>query len=221
MELTKQVVSLRWKDIPSYEDLYEVSNTGIVRAYERSGSSGKDLKQHLVKGYLQVWLSKENKVRKLSVHRAVLMAFDRIPNDGEVCNHKDGNRTNNHLDNLEWCTREENERHKREELGEDSKGEKNGNYGYIKSKFFPSQELRNRLIELGVPRNRHDIVSLGEMLPVVAGPGWVESVKFPHGYRIDFKVNDKLIKHTVISVSEADARAKMLIYLLENNLLTI
>lgn len=102
-----------WKDIAGYEGLYQVSNFGRVRSLERVVQhmhSGKltlpsKLKEPSFDGrYLFVVLSKDGKRKQFSIHRLVAETF--IPNpDGLPCvNHKDENKTNNHVDNLEWCT---------------------------------------------------------------------------------------------------------------------
>tara|TARA_R110000822_G_scaffold289292_1_gene410588 strand:- start:1 stop:513 length:513 start_codon:yes stop_codon:yes gene_type:complete len=62
-------------------------------------------------GYLRVGLSKDNKHRKFLVHRLVAEAFLLKIDDKKIVNHKDGNKTNNHVSNLEWCTYSENLRH--------------------------------------------------------------------------------------------------------------
>ncbi len=90
-----------WKDIAGYEGLYQVSNFGRVRSLER-------VVQHMHSGKLtlpsKLKEPKGGKRKQISIHRLVAETF--IPNpDGLPCvNHKDENKTNNHVDNLEWCT---------------------------------------------------------------------------------------------------------------------
>lgn len=116
-----------WKDIPGYEGLYKASNTGLIQAVKRSGSKGGILKPSIYKGYKHVFLSKNNIRKPFSVHILVCMSF--LPNKKNqmVVNHKDGKKTNNHIDNLEWCTKECNSLHAREVLGKNSIGQNNGN----------------------------------------------------------------------------------------------
>lgn len=98
-----------WKDVKGYEGLYQVSNLGNVKSFKESAKLGKPkeliLKPHLINsGYYVVTLySKKNK-RKFQVHRLVAETF--IPNkEGLPCvNHKDENKLNNSVENLEWCT---------------------------------------------------------------------------------------------------------------------
>ena len=95
-----------WKDIKEYEGLYQVSNKGNVKSlnYNRTGEE-RVLKLKVDRyGYLTLILSKNGKCRTLFVHRLVLMTFAPINNmDSLQVNHRDENKQNNSLDNLEWC----------------------------------------------------------------------------------------------------------------------
>ena len=103
-----------WKSIPGYECLYEVSNLGRVRSLDRyvKGKSesyrlhkGKVLSPGKDKdGYLQVCLCCNGKYKIISVHRLVAQAFIPNPDNLPMINHKDEVKTNNSVDNLEWCT---------------------------------------------------------------------------------------------------------------------
>lgn len=96
-----------WKDVSGYEGLYQVSNMGRVRSFPRNGSRTNQeiiLRQHKNrKGYSVVCLSKLGMQKLCKVHRLVAMAF--IPNIANLpqVNHKDENKQNNCVDNLEWC----------------------------------------------------------------------------------------------------------------------
>ena len=98
-----------WKEIPGYEGLYEVSNTGQVRSLDRYDnrncfrkgkvlSPGKD-----TNGYLQVILSCNGKHKSIKVHRLIAQAFIPNPDNLPEINHKNEDKTNNRVDNLEWC----------------------------------------------------------------------------------------------------------------------
>jgi hypothetical protein len=107
----------KWKPVVGYEGLYEVSNLGRIKSLPRTTTSGKILKQYVNKknGYCYVALSKNNHSYTKRVHVLVLTAFKPSPKkDGYDKNwtidHKDGNKANNNLDNLEWCTQCENQR---------------------------------------------------------------------------------------------------------------
>ena len=60
------------------------------------------------KGYLRVKLSKNNKPKRVMLHRIIAEAFIENPNNYKTVNHKDGNKLNNSIENLEWCTQSEN-----------------------------------------------------------------------------------------------------------------
>jgi hypothetical protein len=116
-----------WKPIKGYEGLYEVSNTGKVKSIERT-FTGKDgvtksvherilvlslsmiTKKHPIARYtVELW--KDNKRKRISIHRIVAITF--LPNlEGKPqVNHIDGNPKNNNIENLEWATNSENVKH--------------------------------------------------------------------------------------------------------------
>ncbi len=99
-----------WKDIEGYEGLYQVSNFGRVKSlnYHQTGKEGlKQTKKNRC-GYLFVQLFKNSHKKNLTVHRLVGAAFIPNPENLPCINHKDCNRTNNNVSNLEWCTYEYN-----------------------------------------------------------------------------------------------------------------
>lgn len=90
-----------FKDIEGYEGFYQISNFGRVYSIKRNRflnpSKDKD-------GYLQIGLSKDGKEKKYKIHRLVALAFLLNPHNLPQVNHKDENKTNNKVDNLEFCT---------------------------------------------------------------------------------------------------------------------
>ena len=104
-----------WKDIPEYEGLYHASNLGNIRVLNRVVNSGiknnntvirkgKLLKQRINQGYYEVALSKNSKKRFLKVHRLIAITFIPNLNNFPSINHKDENKLNNNVNNLEWCS---------------------------------------------------------------------------------------------------------------------
>lgn len=95
-----------WKDIEGYEGLYQVSNLGRVKSlnYAKQGKE-KILKDRIsATGYKRVNLSKSGERKTYYVHRLVAETFIPNPNGYSEVNHKDENKSNNNIDNLEWCT---------------------------------------------------------------------------------------------------------------------
>lgn len=93
-----------WKDVSGYEDYYEVSNQGVIR----NKNTQRVLKPMLKKnGYLTVDLGYRG-TKTVSVHRIVATAFIEHPNKFPCVNHKNENKIDNRVDNLEWCTQKYN-----------------------------------------------------------------------------------------------------------------
>lgn len=104
-----------WKDIKGYEGVYQVSDEGNVRRILMNGVT-KELKNRPSANYFTVSLSHRGIKKTYSVHRLVAETFiKRKPGQTEV-NHKDGNKFNNRVENLEWVSQEENRYHAMNEL---------------------------------------------------------------------------------------------------------
>lgn len=97
-----------WKDIPEFEGLYQINTKGEIK----SNYTNKILKHEISKnGYCLIMLCKNKKRKLMSVHRLVAKTFlDNYTEELQV-NHKDGNKQNNNLNNLEMVTCKENIRH--------------------------------------------------------------------------------------------------------------
>lgn len=91
-----------WRAVKGYEGLYEVSDTGQIRSLFRYK---KVLKPNIMNtGYHTIELFKNGTSKRLLIHRLVAQAFIPNPENFPQVNHKDENRSNNAVDNLEWCT---------------------------------------------------------------------------------------------------------------------
>ena len=96
-----------WKDIKDYEGMYQVSSEGRVKSLKYGEE--KILKNNKNNsGYLSVSLSKDGKRKTYSIHRLVAQAFISNPNNLLEINHIDEDKTNNRVENLEWCTKQYN-----------------------------------------------------------------------------------------------------------------
>lgn len=97
-----------YRDIKGYEGFYQISNYGNIKSLRNN----KLLIQTNHKGgYKLVSVSVDGMHRELTVHRLVAQAFIPNPNNYRDVNHKDGNKANNHVDNLEWVTHSDNIKH--------------------------------------------------------------------------------------------------------------
>lgn len=113
--------------VKGYEGIYEVSDIGTIRSLDRTivyntghnrPTKGTTTYQKLDKnGYYSVSLWLNNKEKRFSIHRLVALAFIPNPENKSTVNHKNGIKTDNHVDNLEWCTQSENSIHLHEVLG--------------------------------------------------------------------------------------------------------
>ena len=129
---------------------YEISNCGEVR----NKTTKKILKSQLLNGYLGITLKTNNKKTLSKIHRLVATQFLICPDETYVVNHKDGNKTNNHVENLEWISQSENVKHAFR-LGL-NKGKKNKVYQYTLDNVFIREynspiDVEN---EMGIPRTR-------------------------------------------------------------------
>lgn len=110
----------KWLPVVGYEGHYEVSDKGRVRSLDRMitmkngitrKTEGRILAPQNSNGqgrYRAVTISRDGIAKRVSIHRLVAEAFIPNPNGFKEINHKDEDKTNNHVENLEWCDRQYN-----------------------------------------------------------------------------------------------------------------
>jgi len=126
-----------WKDVDGYEGIYQVSSMGNIRSLDRKitqfchknyftrNMNGRTIKSKTQNsGYEIVWLSKNGNVRAFTVHRIALVAFTGFTPIGLDINHIDGDKRNNKIENIEWCSKSENIKHSYKNLKRESTGKK-------------------------------------------------------------------------------------------------
>lgn len=110
-----------WRDVVGYESSYEVSSYGKIKSIERrcASKNGKTRKvpERIMKpkidryGYSAIHLSKNGERRDFTIHRLVALAFIPNPENLPQVNHKDGDKLDNRVDSLEWCSAQYNVQH--------------------------------------------------------------------------------------------------------------
>ena len=143
-----------WRTIRNYPN-YLVSDGGRIYSLKRGGQMRKPVKDP--KGYFRICLNRNTCI----IHRLVLEAFIGKCPDGMECNHKDGVKSNNRLENLEWVTPSENMQHAFKNNLASNIGEKNGrakldkidviSIGTLKEKHKYSLKRIAELFEVSLP----------------------------------------------------------------------
>ena len=130
-----------WED---FGERYKVSNFGNVDSlnYRGRGKRKRMINCNTTKGYMRANLTINGKPKMFLVHRLVAMCFIPNPNNYKQVNHIDGNKLNNHVSNLEWCSNQQNRDHAKK-LGLNAKGEKVGSAKITEAIVIEIFRLRN------------------------------------------------------------------------------
>lgn len=140
----------KWKDIKGYEGAYQISSLGKVKSLSRTARIGYNFFRKMIEkilkasidgaGYYQIRLSINRTVKSYRIHRLIAEHFILNPRMNVCINHKDGNKLNNKIDNLEWCTYSENMIHSLEKGLR--KPPTNESHGMAKLNRFQVQRIR-------------------------------------------------------------------------------
>lgn len=154
-----------WKDIAGFEGYYQASNLGNIKTLARNFKPDLIKKPCLNKytGYLQTTISINNKSRTYNIHILIAKTFIENPNGLKEVNHKDCNKTNNCIDNLEFVTAKENTQHARLNKLRDDK------HGYDHPNTKNSIEILDLLgNRIGVLNGKLELKSYG-FIPQLVG----------------------------------------------------
>jgi hypothetical protein len=161
-----------WLPAPGFEGFYEVSDHGQVRRLATSPGAtvGYILKPYLDgEGYPRVSLHRRRARTQVAIHRLVAQAFIGPPAVGRECNHRDGDKTNNRVSNLEWVTGPENRDHAvRVGLTVAIRGEGNGQHKLTQEQVGEIRALRGKVlgrilaVRYGVTKSAISQIQLGQ-----------------------------------------------------------
>ena len=172
-----------WKEIKGYEGYFEVSNLGNFRSKDRIVKYKKDgirnypgkplLTETILEGYQRIVLMKDAIKKRYMCHRLVAETFIPNPDNKPFINHINGNRSDNRVENLEWCTQSENERHSITILGKTMKG-----------KTFPK---KIKCIETGIEYNSmNELICKTKTGCIVGLKKAINAHRKYHGYTYEF-----------------------------------
>lgn len=145
-----------WQNIKGYEGKYQISNKGRIKSLIFSNRQAKFMREKILKpqfnsNYYQVSLTKDGITKQFTIHRLMAQTFIPNPYNYPCVNHKDGNKKNNSIDNLEWCNFSYNTRHSYDNLLQKIvSGKEHWSYGKPskKRKAIQQYDLNNSFIKI-------------------------------------------------------------------------
>lgn len=169
-----------WLPVLGYEKYYKVSNFGRVKTLVRHGERGHRFNSYesIVKlcvcatGYYVSGFNKDKKTSTKKTHRIVATAFIPNPLNKKCVNHKDGNKLNNHVSNLEWATHAENNKHAYDKgLKVAARGQLSSNGKYTEDQVRQAKTLFKHGMK---PKEIEKIIPIGAgaLRGIVYGANW-------------------------------------------------
>jgi len=153
-----------WRDVVGYEGLYKVNSSGVVKKEHKKGTERILKTRFDSSGYKVVTLWSKNKGTNTSVHRILAKVFIPNPKNKLQVNHINGIKSDNRLENLEWCTAQENIRHSfATGLSRNVQGERNVN---SKLKEYDVKEIK---LLLGIISMRRIALLYGVSIGIIQG----------------------------------------------------
>lgn len=165
-----------WVNLPGFEDYYEISTKGQIKRKSKQRKRGfyKEKILPLRKssyGYYEVVFHIDNKRYKFLLHRLLAMTFIPNPENKPEVNHKNGIRTDFNLENLEWCTRQENQKHKNEILKSHNKGERHPLAKLKESDIYDIHELYKKGWSMAELSRKYNVLDT-TIFKIVKGITW-------------------------------------------------
>jgi len=169
-----------WKEAIGFNGEYLVSNLGNVMSYKPTNWVSKEKKYKMLKpnlskqGYLRLMTSMNSENKYYFVHRLVLEAFIPKPSENSIVNHLNSIKTDNRLENLEWCTQSENIKHaykngfKKPKLGVELSHTKLTNENVLEIKKL----YRNGIRAIDIHRNYAFNCGYSTITQITSGKTW-------------------------------------------------
>jgi hypothetical protein len=171
-----------WRDIVNYEGIYKISNKGNVKSlarFRRNGINGKyKQKERILKpgqysnDYYFVYLCDNSKKKSCSIHRLIALAFIPNPLNKPHINHINGIRTDNKIENLEWCTRSENQLHAIKIGTKNDYGSKSNFSKLRESDVLEIRRLKKMLLKSNKELAKNYKVTVSNIEYIIARKSW-------------------------------------------------
>lgn len=171
-----------WKPVIGYEDLYEVSSHGRIKSLsrfiEKDNGTIQRFKEKILKlqsdayGYKVVALTKDKKATNKKFHRIIAEAFIPNPDNLPEINHKNGIKSDNRIENLEWCTRRHNLIHALENGLSYRKGGIGEKNSHAKLNDIDVINIRNAYKSLRIEMANKYGVSIGTIESIIKNTTW-------------------------------------------------